>query len=79
MEVKEDENVVRFVTKLVDAWNVGIKTGYVHGSTLNEDKVKKYLRSVGITLYLDYEWQTRSTKFIMVKTSEADTVANPLE
>jgi hypothetical protein len=65
--------------RYVDLWNVGIRQGSIECGSDYEDKIKRYLRSVGITLYLDYDWRSRHTEFIMVKTSEADVVPNPLE
>jgi hypothetical protein len=73
----EDESSVRlFVTRLVDSWNVGITSGYIQGKTSFEP-VKKYMSSVGIVVYLDYNWHDRKTKFIMVKKTE-DTIPNPI-
>jgi hypothetical protein len=73
----EDESSVKFfVTRLVDCWNVGIKSGYIHGKTSFEP-VKKHLSSVGIVVYLNYHWHDDRTKFIMVKKTE-DTIPNPI-
>lgn len=75
---EENRNTAYFVTKLVDYWNVGIKTGYIDVECHEYEKVKKYMSSVGITVYIEYEWRNSSSKFVMIKTSEADVIPNPL-
>jgi hypothetical protein len=71
-------NTEHIVTKLVDSWNVGIKRGSVGVQCRDKEAVKRYMTSVGITVYLEWDWQNYNTNFIMVKTSEADVVPNPL-
>lgn len=66
------------VTKLIDSWNVGIKEGYYFAGLSDTEVVKRHLKSVGVTLYLDYDWRTSQTKFIMVKTT-SDMLPNPYE
>ena len=74
-----DNNTKYFVTRLVDSWNVGIKTGYIGDGCSDYESVKKHMNSVGITVYLEWDWRNCRTKFIMVKTSEADIVPNPFD
>ena len=73
---EDDSSVKYFVTRLVDSWNVGIKTGYIKGET-SPEPVKKYMSSVGIVVYLSYNWHDDRTKFIMVKKTE-NTIPNPI-
>lgn len=77
-----DADTKEVITKLIDFWNVGIKRGYIDNGC-EEEVVKKYLKSVGIIVCLDYEYIPRTdsgkTKFIMVKVSDSDNIRNPVE
>lgn len=74
-----DKDTRKVVTKLIDSWNVGIKEGYLSAcGSADKEAVKKHLKSAGITLYLDFNWRTGNTKFIMVKTTP-DMIPNPFE
>jgi hypothetical protein len=74
--MEEDKSVKYFVTRLVDSWNVGIRSGYIRGSA-EPEPVKKYMSSVGIVVYLNYHWHDRRTEFIMVEKTK-DTIPNPI-
>lgn len=55
------------------------REGYLSATgSSKKEVVKSYLKSVGITLYLDYDFKKDSVKFIMVKTTP-DMIPNPFE
>lgn len=75
-----DKSTQQIIIHLIDSWNVGIKKGFIKNGC-KEEVVKKYMKKVGIIVYLRYIClpEKSRTEFIMVKASESDNLPYPFE